>query len=157
MCWIALVSTYLSIVAYKVQHCHYHHKLSSVKLAWPLALSLLYGGIPLHSGPFPSNKTFFLLFISSWGLRAWFCLRILGLGFSWSFLGFGVKSKIYDVAYRLTLLQQLSRAHNVFLISMLKQYVPDPHTFYNMNHCRLKRMQYVCKSLLKPLTRRNKF
>ena len=38
---------------------------------------------------------------------------------------FQIKSKINDVAYRLTLPPELSWVHNVFHISMLKKYVAD--------------------------------
>ena len=43
---------------------------------------------------------------------------------------YDIVSKIGDVAYRLSLPPELSGIHNVFHVSMLKKYVPDPlHVF----------------------------
>ena len=43
------------------------------------------------------------------------------------FIGlYEILSRIGDVAYRLTLLPELSGVHNVFHVSMLKKYVSDP-------------------------------
>ena len=46
---------------------------------------------------------------------------------SWRYIGpYDIVSKIGDVAYSLTLPPKLSGVHNVFHVSMLKKYVPDP-------------------------------
>ncbi|XP_028099431.1 uncharacterized protein LOC114298967 [Camellia sinensis] len=43
------------------------------------------------------------------------------------FIGFfDIIERIGEVAYRLALLPQLSRVHNVFHVSMLRKYEPDP-------------------------------
>ena len=39
---------------------------------------------------------------------------------------YDIVSKIGDVAYRLALSPELTSVHNVFHVSMLKKYVPDP-------------------------------
>ena len=39
---------------------------------------------------------------------------------------FDIRSRIGDVAYRLTLPPELSGVHNVFHVSMLRKYIPDP-------------------------------
>ena len=46
---------------------------------------------------------------------------------SWRYIGlYDSVSKIGDVAYRLALLSELSGVHNVFHVSVLKKYVPNP-------------------------------
>ena len=39
---------------------------------------------------------------------------------------FEIKSKIGDVAYRLVLPPELAGVHDVFHVSMLRKYIPDP-------------------------------
>lgn len=59
-----------------------------------------------------------------------------------------MKSKINNVAYRLTLLQQLSGAHNVFHVSMLEKYVPDPTHILQYEPLEIKEnAAYVQKSV----------
>ena len=39
---------------------------------------------------------------------------------------FEIKSRVGEVAYRLVLPPELSRIHQVFHVSMLRKYIPDP-------------------------------
>ena len=55
------------------------------------------------------------------------------------FLGpFNIIAKIGDVAYRLALPPSISHVHDVFHVSMLRKYHPDPSHVFDWTHIKLE-------------------
>ena len=51
---------------------------------------------------------------------------------SWYIRQFEIRSRVGEVAYRLVLLLELPRIHQVFHVLMLRKYISDPsHVFQN--------------------------
>lgn len=58
---------------------------------------------------------------------------------------FEIVEKISLIAYRVTLQLALSSIHDVFHVSMLRKYVPNPSQIIIMSHCKLKKICHMKK------------
>ena len=68
-----------------------------------------------------------------------------------------ITKRVGPAAYRLELLIELARIHDVFYVSMLRKYIPDPSHVLQMQPVELKVYLSYVEELVQILDRKEKF